>query len=479
MDQLAIVLNVTGKKAVVVGGGLIAARKAETLIKANMQIDVFADELGQDLMEAHKNGAITHHSRTVVESDLKGAIIGIGASKDKEINLAFRKIAQQAGVPVNMVDDPENCDFIMPAIIDRSPILITISSGGASPIFTRTLKARFEAMVPTSYGRLAEFAGSYRQIVKDKIANFTHRRRFWEDMIGGSIGEHVLVGKEDEAAALTETLLEDYSIRGQAPPDGEVYLIGAGPGDPDLLTFRALRLMQQCDVVLYDRLLGEGILNLVRKDAERIYVGKMEADHSLPQEDISQLLVKLAKEGKRVLRLKAGDPFTFGRGGEEIEALAGAEIPFQIVPGITAASGCATFAGIPLTHRDHAQSCTFITGHAKDGNIPQYWQGLTKKGQTIVIYMGLSNLPKISKAYIENGGDKNIPAAAIENGTRRDQRVITGTIETLPSLVDEAALKSPTLIIIGSVVNLHESLAWYKGDQTEAQSPQGEMSIKA
>ncbi len=479
MDQLAIVLNVTGKRAVIVGGGLIAARKAETLIKANMQIDVFADELGQDLIEAQNKGAITHHSRAINAGDFKGAVIGIGASKDKSINLRFHKIAQQAGVPVNMVDDPENCDFIMPAIIDRSPILITISSGGASPIFTRTLKARFEAMVPASYGRLAEFAGSYRQIVKDKIADFTHRRRFWEDMIGGTIGEHVLVGKEDEATTLTKTLLEDYSIRGQTPPAGEVYLIGAGPGDPDLLTFRALRLMQQCDVVLYDRLLGEGILNLVRKDAERIYVGKMDKDHALPQDDISQLLVKLAKEGKRVLRLKAGDPFTFGRGGEEIEALAIAEIPFQIVPGITAASGCATFAGIPLTHRDHAQSCTFITGHAKDGNIPQYWQGLTKKGQTIVIYMGLSNLAKISKAYIENGGDRNMPAAAIENGTRRDQRVIAGTIETLPGLVDEAALKSPTLIIIGSVVNLHENLAWYKGEETEAQTPKGEMSIKA
>ena len=479
MDQLAIVLNVTGKKAVVVGGGLIAARKAETLIKANMQIDVFADELGQDLIEAHKNGAITHHSRAINKGDLEGVVIGIGASKDKKINLAFRKMAQQAGVPVNMVDDPENCDFIMPAIIDRSPILITISSGGASPIFTRTLKARFEAMVPASYGRLAEFAGSYRQIVKEKISDFTHRRRFWEKLIGGTIGERVLLGKEKEATNLTEALIEDYVKKGDAPAEGEVYLIGAGPGDPDLLTFRALRLMQQCDVVLYDRLLGADILNLVRKDAERIYVGKMAKDHALPQEDISSLLVKLAKEGKRVLRLKAGDPFTFGRGGEEIEALAGAKIPFQIVPGITAASGCATFAGIPLTHRDHAQSCTFITGHAKDGNIPQYWQGLTKKGQTIVIYMGLSNLPKISKAYIENGGDRNMPAAAIENGTRRDQRVITGTIETLPSLVDEAALKSPTLIIIGSVVNLHESLAWYKGDQTEAQTPKGEMSIKA
>lgn len=479
MDQLPIVLNVVGKKAVVVGGGLIASRKTETLIKAKMQIDVFAEELGQDMMEAKKSGAITHHARPIETADLEDAIVGFGASRDSAINIAFYKLAQSAGVPVNMVDDPEHCDFIMPAIVDRSPILITISSGGSSPIFTRTLKARFEAMVPASYGQLAKFAGSYRQIVKEKIADFAHRRRFWETMIGGSIGEHVLVGKEKEATILTKALLEDYSKKGDTPPEGEVYLVGAGPGDPDLLTFRALRLMQQSDVVLYDRLLGEGILNLVRKDAERIYVGKMSADHTLPQEDISGLLVKLAKEGKRVLRLKAGDPFTFGRGGEEIEALAGAQIPFQIVPGITAASGCATFAGIPLTHRDHAQSCTFITGHSKDGDIPQYWQGLTKKGQTIVIYMGLSNLSKISQAYIQSGGDRDIPAAAIENGTRRDQRVITGTIASLPELVEKAALKSPTLIIIGHVVSLQENLAWYKGDETEAQTPKGEMSIKA
>jgi uroporphyrin-III C-methyltransferase / precorrin-2 dehydrogenase / sirohydrochlorin ferrochelatase len=479
MDQLPIVLNVTGKKAVVVGGGLIASRKTETLIKANMQIDVFADKLGQDLLQAKKNGAITHFARAIEKADLKDALVGFGASNDKDINLAFYKLAQAEAVPVNIVDDPKHCDFIMPAIVDRSPILITISSGGASPIFTRTLKARFEAMVPKSYGQLAEFAGSYRQLVKEKISDFSNRRRFWEQMLGGSIGERVLIGKEEEAHALTQTLLDDYSKNGDTPPEGEVYLVGAGPGDPDLLTFRALRLMQQCDVILYDRLLGDGILNLVRKDAERIYVGKMSADHTLPQEDISSLLVKLAKEGKRVLRLKAGDPFTFGRGGEEIEALAEAQIPFQIVPGITAASGCATFAGIPLTHRDHAQSCTFITGHSKDGNIPQYWQGLTKKGQTIVIYMGLSNLSRISQAYIENGGDRDIPAAAIENGTRRDQRVITGTIESLPALVEKAALKSPTLIIIGHVVNLHNNLAWYKGDETEDQVPKGHMSIKA
>ena len=463
MDQLPIVLNVTGKKAVVVGGGLIASRKTETLIKANMSVDVFAPKLGQDMTEAKKNGSITHYAREITENDLKGAVVGFGASNKPEVNLAFYKLAQKHDLPVNMVDDPANCDFIMPAIVDRSPILITISSGGASPIFTRTLKARFEAMVPKAYGQLAEFTGGYRKIVKQKIADFTHRRRFWENLIGGSIGEHVLTGKLDEATKLTEDMLENYAKK----------------GDPDLLTFRALRLMQQCDVVLYDRLLGDGILNLVRKDAERIYVGKMAKDHAVPQDEISDQLVILAQQGKRVLRLKAGDPFTFGRGGEEIEALAEAQIPFQIVPGITAASGCATFAGIPLTHRDHAQSCTFITGHAKDGNIPQYWQGLTKKGQTIVIYMGLSNLSKISKAYIEHGGEKNMPAAAIENGTRQDQRFITGTIETLPKLVANAALKSPTLIIIGGVVSLHDKLAWYNGDETEAQAPKGEISIKA
>lgn len=479
MDQLPIVLNVTGKKAVVVGGGLIASRKTETLIKANMQIDVFAEELGQDLMELKEKGSINHFSRSIEENDLKDAVVGFGASNDKNINIEFHKLAKRQDVPVNMVDDPNNCDFIMPAIVDRSPILITISSGGASPIFTRTLKARFEAMVPSSYGRLAEFAGNYRNKVKDKISNFPLRRRFWENLIGGTIGERVLVGKESEAIALTEAMLDNYAKSGDATPQGEVYLVGAGPGDPDLLTFRALRLMQQCDVVLYDRLLGDGILNLVRKDAERIYVGKMSKDHSLPQEDISDLLVRLAKDGQRVLRLKAGDPFTFGRGGEEIETLANAEIPFQIVPGITAASGCSSFAGIPLTHRDYAQSCTFVTGHSKDGDIPLNWQGLTQKDQTIVIYMGLSNLPKISEAYVENGGDANMPAAAIENGTHQDQRIVIGTVETLPALVEQAGLKSPTLIMIGNVIRLHEKLSWYKGLETEDETPKGVMSIKA
>ncbi len=478
MDQLPIVLNVTGKKAVIVGGGLIASRKAETLIKAQMQIDVFANELGQDLIEAKKKGAITHYSRAIEKKDFKNVIVGFGASNDKAENRAFYKLANEQGVPVNMVDDPERCDFIMPAIVDRSPIMITISSGGASPIFTRTLKAKFETMVPASYGQLAQFAGSYREKVKEKITNFTHRRRFWEDLIGGSIGERVLIGKKKQATALTEALLNNYAKNAEVPPVGEVYLIGAGPGDPDLLTFRALRLMQQCDVVLYDRLLGEGILNLVRKDAERIYVGKMAKDHALPQEDISDLLVRLAQQGKRVLRLKAGDPFTFGRGGEEIETLSSANIPFQIVPGITAASGCATFAGIPLTHRDYAQSCTFVTGHTKDGEIPLNWQGLIQKDQTVVIYMGLSNLSKISEAYVENGGDANIPAAAIENGTQHDQRIITGTIQTLPALVEQAQLKSPTLIIIGHVVSLNEKLSWYQTSDPPT-NPKGKMTIKA
>jgi len=330
MDQLPIVLNVTGKKAVVVGGGLIASRKTETLIKANMQIDVFAKELGQDLMELKEKGSINHFTRSIEESDFKNAVVGFGASNDKNINKEFYQLARLHDVPVNMVDDPDNCDFIMPAIVDRSPILITISSGGASPIFTRTLKARFEAMVPSSYGRLAEFAGNYRNKVKDKISNFTLRRRFWENLIGGAIGEHVLIGKEKQAIALTEAMLDDFAKTGDVNPQGEVYLIGAGPGDPDLLTFRALRLMQQCDVVLYDRLLGDGILNLVRKDAERIYVGKMAKDHTLPQEDISDLLVRLASGGQRVLRLKAGDPSHLAGAAKKLKHWQRPKFPFKL-----------------------------------------------------------------------------------------------------------------------------------------------------
>jgi uroporphyrin-III C-methyltransferase/precorrin-2 dehydrogenase/sirohydrochlorin ferrochelatase len=267
------------------------------------------------------------------------------------------------------------------------------------------LKARFETDIPAAYGRLAEFAGSYRERVKDSIPDMTRRRRFWETMIAGPVAEHLFSGQEVEATALMDSLLDEAATDGDKPPRGEVYLVGTGPGDPDLLTFRALRLMQQADVVLYDRLIGEGILNLVRRDADRIYVGKMKKDHSVPQEEISNMLIRLAQEGKRVLRLKGGDPFVFGRGGEEIATLADNGINFQVIPGVTAANGCATYAGIPLTHRDHAQGYIVVTGHEKDGELNLNWDSLIQPRQTVVIYMGLTSLGTITDGFLSHGAD--------------------------------------------------------------------------
>jgi uroporphyrin-III C-methyltransferase/precorrin-2 dehydrogenase/sirohydrochlorin ferrochelatase len=371
---------------------------------------------------------------------------------------------------VNVADNAENCDFTMPAVVDRTPLLIAISTGGSSPLLTRMLKARFETTIPAAYGRLAEFAGSYRDRIKAMVPDLTRRRRFWESMISGPVAEHLFSSQVEEADLLMENLLDEAAKEGDQPPVGEVYLVGTGPGDPDLLTFRALRLMQQADVVLYDRLIGEGILNLVRRDAERIYVGKLTNDHSVPQEEIGNMLIRLARQGKRVLRLKGGDPFVFGRGGEEIEALSENGVTFQVIPGVTAAVGCASYSGIPLTHRDHAQGCMFVTGHEKDGKLNLNWKSLIQPRQTVVVYMGLSSMAAITKGFIANGADPATPAAVIENGTRAGQRVITGTLESLSEQTAVAGIKSPALIIIGGVVTLRDKLSWFANKTREQQN---------
>jgi uroporphyrin-III C-methyltransferase/precorrin-2 dehydrogenase/sirohydrochlorin ferrochelatase len=348
-------------------------------------------------------------------------------------------------------------------VINRAPLMIAITTGGEAPILSRILRARFETLLPAAYGRLTAFAGAQRNRVKDALPDPTLRRRFWERVVLGPVAERIFAGEEAAAAELMDAAIAEAETSGEVAPRGEVYLVGAGPGDPDLLTFRALRLMQQADVVLYDRLIGDGVLKLVRRDAERRYVGKMARDHTLPQEDIAVLLVRLARQGKRVLRLKGGDPFLFGRGGEEIEALAAEGIPFQVVPGITAASGCAAYAGIPLTHRDHAQACIFVTGHGKDGMPDLNWQALVQPNQTVAIYMGLSSLAAIARGFIEHGAAPSTPAAVVENGTRRGQRVVTATLATLATAVEEAELNGPALIIVGSVVSLRGQLAWFEG----------------
>ena len=374
------------------------------------------------------------------------------------------KASEEQNILVNVVDNPDLCSFIFPAIIDRSPIVAAVSSGGAAPVLARLLRAKIETIIPPTYGRLAHLAERYRDDVKKLIKEPAQRRIFWENIFQGSVAELVLAGNNEIAEQqLQQSLIKQKDTITQ----GEVYLIGAGPGAPDLLTFRALRLMQQADVVVYDHLVSPEIIDLARRDSEKIYVGKQRDKHTLPQESINTLLADLAKAGKRVVRLKGGDPFIFGRGGEEIETLMQQGISFQVVPGITAASGCSAYAGIPLTHRDHAQSCTFVTGHLKDNSINLNWTQLAEPNQTIVIYMGLIGLEKICQSLIDHGSPKDLPIAMIQKGTTSNQRVITGTLETLPTTIANMDIKPPTLIIIGTVVTLHDKLNWFNNSPSD------------
>ena len=461
MEFLPLFHNLRGSRVLVVGGGEIALRKSRLLADAGAVLRVVAPEIEaqlEALVERSGGDAIV---RGYQEADLDGCQLIIAATDDQALNAQVSADAQRRCVPVNVVDAPALCSVIFPAIVDRSPLVVAVSSGGDAPVLARLIRAKLETWIPSAYGELAGLAARFRRQVKSLYPDVTQRRAFWEDVFQGPIADRQLAGQGAEA----ERLLVD-KING-APPHapGEVYLVGAGPGDPDLLTFRALRLMQQADVVLYDRLVAPAILELCRRDAERVYVGKRRADHALPQEKINQQLVELAKQGKRVLRLKGGDPFIFGRGGEEIEQLAAQGIPFQVVPGITAASGCSAYAGIPLTHRDYAQSVRFVTGHLKDGTSDLPWSDLVAPAQTLVFYMGLIGLPIICEQLIRHGRAADTPAALIQQGTTVNQRVFTGTLANLPALVAEHEVHAPTLVIVGEVVQLREKLAWFEGAQ--------------
>ena len=460
MDYLPIFLDLKGKPVLLVGGGTVALRKARLLCRAGAMVEVVAPDVDPALEEVigECDGCIVIGE--FKPDDIEGKALVVAATDDARINAEVSALCHARHIPVNVVDNPELCSFIMPSIVDRSPLMIAISSGGQSPVLARLLRARIEALIPSAYGKLAQFVGRLRHTVKQRLGDERVRRHFWENVLEGPIAEMVLAGKTDGAETLLQSQLDGTDPAGKM---GEVYLVGAGPGDPDLLTFRALRLMQSADVVLYDRLVSQPILDKVRRDAELIYVGKARNDHALPQGDINTRLIALAKQGKRVVRLKGGDPFIFGRGGEEIEGLAREGIPFQVVPGITAASGCACYAGIPLTHRDYAQSVRFITGHLKNGTIDLEWNQLVSPSQTVVFYMGLVGLRVICAQLIGHGRAPGTPIALVEKGTTSDQRVITGTLETLPAIVESMDVHAPTLLIVGEVVTLHESLRWFKG----------------
>ncbi|MBA6412279.1 uroporphyrinogen-III C-methyltransferase [Parahaliea sp. F7430] len=457
MEYLPICLRLQAVNVLLVGGGKVATRKARLLLRAGAYLTVVAPEVSAELavlLEQHKG--LWLQSRYASEH-IKGQSLVIAATPDKAVNAQVHQDAGALGLPVNVVDTPELCSFIFPAIVDRSPLLVAVSSSGHSPVLARKVRRDIEALLPAASGRLAEFAGRMRPLINERIHEEGPRRLFLEEMVDGAVAELVLAGREAEAEKLMREQLADLATLKQ----GEVYLIGAGPGDPDLMTFKAARLLQRADVVLYDRLVNPAIVDMARRDAERVYVGKRRADHAVPQQDINRQLLELAQQGKRVARLKGGDPFIFGRGGEEIELLFQHHIPFQVVPGITAASGAACYAGIPLTHRDYAQSVRFVAGYLKGNEVRHDWSEFLSETETLVFYMGLVGLGEICTQLQTHGRALETPVALVEQATLPTQKTLVGTLATIEAIVAEAKPQAPTLIIVGNVVRLHRELAWF------------------
>ncbi|QCG49698.1 siroheme synthase CysG [Aeromonas schubertii] len=455
MDYFPLFCQLEHKPVLLVGGGEVAERKARLLLDAGACLTLVAPEVEPALAALAEEGALTWRAEPFAPVHLEGMWLVVAATDRREVNALVYQSANARRLFCNVVDDPKRSSFIMPSIIDRSPLMVAISSGGQAPVLARLLREKLEAMLPQHLGKLAAFAGSLRGRVKARFAGLTERRRFWERLLGADrLGQALARGDEAAASQLADALFAE-----EGKTHGEVVLVGAGPGDPGLLTLHALRHMQEADLVVYDRLVSDEVMALVRRDARRLFVGKQAGNHCVPQEGINQLLLEEAGKGLKVVRLKGGDPFIFGRGGEELEALVGSGIGFQVVPGITAASGCAAYAGIPLTHRDHAQSVRFVTAHGKGGTQDLEWSLLAREKQTLVFYMGLSSCATIREQLLAHGKEGDTPVALIEHGTRPEQRVIRGTLDQLPALA--VGVESPALIMVGSVVTLADSLAWF------------------
>ena len=456
MDIFPISLKLQQQPCLIVGGGHIAYRKAVLLHKAGAVIHVIAPDIDANLLQLVEESQGQYiQALYPAQIQLNDYRLVIAATDDYAVNTQVFEDCEALKILVNSVDDPPHCRFMVPAIVDRSPLVISVASNGTSPVLSRQIRTQLETSIPHGMGKLAEFSGKWRAAVKAKISNPDERRVFWEDLYASSLKEQVFHDNLVEADRLIEQALLKWKT-----PKGEVYLVGAGPGDPELLTLKALRLMQQADVVIYDRLVSPAIMELCRRDATKIYVGKARSNHAVPQEGINALLVEYASKGQRVCRLKGGDPFIFGRGGEEIQELFAAGVPFQVVPGITAASGCSAYAGIPLTHRDYAQSVRFLTGHLKEGSPELPWDELVYQNQTLVLYMGLVGLEKICEKLIEHGQRPDMPVALISKGTTPEQKVLVGTLVDIASKVEENHIQAPTLTIIGDVVSLREQLQW-------------------
>ena len=443
MDYLPLFLQLRSQPVVVVGGGRIALRKIELLRKSGARITVVSPELREELEQLARAGEFQYIAERFSAAHVDGATLVVAATNDQAVNAAVSEAARSRKIWVNVVDNPALSTFIFPAIVDRSPIIVATSSGGESPVLARRVREQIEALLPEKLGALARFMGARRKAVQNTLGA-SARRPFWERIVSGVVGTRVLAGDETGASTAFES-----ELRGGGQGLGEVYLIGAGPGDPDLLTLRALQLLQQADVVLYDRLVPAAVLERSRRDAERIFVGKAAKDHKT-QDRINELLVHHARQGQRVARLKGGDPFIFGRGGEEIEVLARHGIPYINVPGITAALGAASYADIPLTHRHLAQSVTFVAGHVLEDESLD-WRSLAGERRTVVFYMGVSHLDQIVTRLRDWGAKAEHPVAIVERATLPEQRVLRGTLASIANIAREAAVQAPALLIVGDV----------------------------
>ena len=455
MNYFPAFFDLKDRPALIVGGGEAAARRLRLLQKAGARVTVVAPRVGEEIAAAIDAGRIAAVRRGFVSGDVNGQAIVFAATGLPAVDERVAEAARTAGVPVNVADHAGLSSFIVPAIVERDPVVIGISTGGAAPVLASRLREAIERLLPSRLGRLADFADSFRTAVKATVPNAATRLRFWDRFFDGPVADQVLAGNDHGAREKMLTLVNGRAAT--EPPRGGVAIVGAGPGDPDLLTLRALRLIQRADVVIYDKLVGPGVLDLARRDAERLYVGKSRGDHSKSQDEINALITGQAQAGKRVVRLKGGDPFIFGRGGEELDYLRRHGISAEVVPGITAALGCAAAAGIPLTHRDHAQAVTFATGQGKDGEPELDWATLARLKQTLVIYMGVGAAGRIAARLIGHGLDPATPVAVIENGTLPTQKALYGRLSGLNWLVRQSDITGPALIVIGSVTALAEA----------------------
>jgi uroporphyrin-III C-methyltransferase/precorrin-2 dehydrogenase/sirohydrochlorin ferrochelatase len=466
VNYFPVFFDLTAQRVLVVGGGEVALRKVALLERSGALITLVAPEVHSELEERAAAGKINLRVREFVPDDLDGARLVIVATSRRAVNRWIASLSEARSIPVNVVDDREASRFIVPAIIDRDPVLVAVSTGGTSPVLARRLRERLEAAIPKKIGELALWLRGLRHAARRRLRDTDERRRFFENIVDGPAARRFIDGDAHGAQGIAQQLLARTSSAPRSA--GDVTLVGAGPGDPELLTLKALRALQDADVILHDRLVPEGLLDMARRDAARISVGKAAGGIGSTQEEINALLIEHARQGKRVVRLKGGDPFIFGRGGEELEALAKAQISFSVIPGVTAAAGCAAYAGIPLTHRDYAHSVTFVTGHAeKDGREPD-WRALAKPGLTAVFYMGLARVEQIAAQLVAHGAAALTPAAVVAQGTLPDQRVVTGTLATIGAAAAASTIQSPALLVVGEVVSLHASLAWFNTGATAA-----------